>query len=66
MEQIRAASQQVKTMIVELSASMDQQVGALKELVGAIQNISEMSQSISAATEEQSTNSKRSQRPSRT
>jgi hypothetical protein len=40
------------------SAPQTQQVAALKELVGAIQNISEMSQSISAATEEQSTNSR--------
>ncbi len=58
MEQIAASSRQVKTMIVDLSASMDQQVTALKDLVSAIENISEMSQSISAATEEQSTNSK--------
>jgi methyl-accepting chemotaxis protein len=58
MEQIREASQQVKGMIIDLSASMTQQVSALKELVAAIGNISEMSQSISAATEEQSTNSR--------
>ncbi len=58
MEQIRESSQQVKKTIVELSASMSQQVSALKELVGAIENISQMSQSISAATEEQTTNAK--------
>ncbi len=58
MDQIRDASQQVKTMIEDLSLSLGQQIDALKELVGAIQNISEMSQSISAATEEQTTNAK--------
>jgi methyl-accepting chemotaxis protein len=58
MGQIGEASQQVKNMIFDLSAAMEQQVGALKNLVSSIERISEMSQSISAATEEQSTNAK--------
>jgi methyl-accepting chemotaxis protein len=58
MEQIRAASQQVKEMINGLSESMTQQVEAVKELSKALSNVSEMSQSISAATEEQTTNAK--------
>jgi len=58
MEQIRAASQKVKEMIAGLSESMQQQVGAVKELSKALANVSEMSQSISAAAEEQTTNAK--------
>jgi methyl-accepting chemotaxis protein len=58
MDQIRDASQQVKTMIEELSVSLGQQIEALKELVGAIESISEMSQNISAATGEQTTNAR--------
>jgi methyl-accepting chemotaxis protein len=58
MEQIRAASQQVKEMIAGLSESVTQQVEAVKELSKALANVSEMSQSISAATEEQTTNAK--------
>ncbi|HET6486093.1 MAG TPA: methyl-accepting chemotaxis protein, partial [Spirochaetia bacterium] len=58
MGQIRGASQQVKSMIVELSRAMDSQVATLKDLVSAIQNIGDMSQSISAATEQQTVNAK--------
>jgi methyl-accepting chemotaxis protein len=58
MGQIGEASQQVKSMIVELSTAMQQQVTALKDLVTAIERISDMSQSISAATEEQSVSAK--------
>jgi methyl-accepting chemotaxis protein len=58
MEQIRAASQQVKDTISGLSESMTQQVEAVKELSRALESVSEMSQSISAATEEQTTNAK--------
>jgi methyl-accepting chemotaxis protein len=58
MEQIRAASQQVKEMITGLSERMEQQVAAVEELAKALANVSEMSQSISAATEEQTTNAK--------
>jgi methyl-accepting chemotaxis protein len=58
MEQIRHASQKVKEMIVDLSTSMEQQVGAVKELGKALANVNEMSHSISAATEEQTTNAK--------
>ncbi len=58
MEQIRDASQKVQQMIVGLSESMTQQVGAVKELSKALESVSEMSQSISAATEEQTTNAK--------
>jgi methyl-accepting chemotaxis protein len=59
MEQIREASQKVKEMISGLSESMEQQVQAVKELSGALSSVSEMSQSISAATEEQTTNATR-------
>jgi methyl-accepting chemotaxis protein len=55
MEQIRAASQQVREMIGGLSESMTQQVAAVKELAKALGSVSEMSQNISAATEEQTT-----------
>jgi len=53
MEQIRDASEEVKTTILELSGSMRQQVDAVAELVRALGNVNEMSQGISAATEEQ-------------
>lgn len=58
MEQIRSASQKVKTMVVELSASMSHQVSAITELAAALGNVDQMSQRISAATEEQSMNAK--------
>ena len=58
MEQIRAASQQVKDMIAGLSSSMAQQVSAVKDLSQALANVAGMSQSISEATEEQTTNAK--------
>jgi methyl-accepting chemotaxis protein len=55
MEQIRAASQQVREMIGSLSESMTEQVGAVKELTKALGSVSQMSQNISAATGEQTT-----------
>jgi methyl-accepting chemotaxis protein len=58
MEQIRGASQKVMEMIVQLSESMQQQVGAVGELAKALADVSEMSQGISAATEEQSANAR--------
>jgi methyl-accepting chemotaxis protein len=58
MEQIREASQKVKGMIIDLSASMEQQVSAVKELGKVLGNVNEMTQSISAATEEQTTNAR--------
>jgi methyl-accepting chemotaxis protein len=58
MEQIRESSQQVKDMIVGLKDAMNAQVDAVKELAGALENVSNMSQSISAATGEQSANSR--------
>jgi methyl-accepting chemotaxis protein len=58
MEQIRTASQMVQVMIADLSDSMSQQVGAVKELTKALESVSEMSQSISAAAEEQTTNAR--------
>ncbi|HET6486965.1 MAG TPA: methyl-accepting chemotaxis protein, partial [Spirochaetia bacterium] len=51
MEEIREASQQVKDMITGLSRSIAQQVESVKELSAALVKVSEMSQSISAATE---------------
>jgi len=53
MEQIRTASQTVKDMIAGLSESMALQVEAVKELSRALGSVSEMSQNISAATEEE-------------
>jgi len=58
MEQIRAASQQVKDMIAGLSNSIGQQVSAVTDLSKALANVAEMSQSISQATGEQTTNAK--------
>ena len=58
MEQIRASSQHVKDMIASLSASMREQVTAMKELSIAVGSVNEMSQGISAATEEQTSNAK--------
>jgi methyl-accepting chemotaxis protein len=53
MEQIRGGAQKAKEMIGGLSESMSQQVAAIQQLSAALTNVSEMSQSISAATEEQ-------------
>jgi methyl-accepting chemotaxis protein len=58
MEQIRAASQQVNTMIEGLAKSMEQQAEAIRDLAAALKNVGEMSQSISAATAEQTINAK--------
>jgi len=58
MEQIRAGAMKTKETITGLTESMSQQVAAVKELTSALGNVSEMSQSISAATEEQTTNAK--------
>jgi methyl-accepting chemotaxis protein len=58
MEQIRAASHQVNTMIEGLSTSMEQQSLAIRDLAAALRSVSEMSQSISAATGEQTINAK--------
>jgi methyl-accepting chemotaxis protein len=58
MEQIRAASQQVKEMIIALSKSMSIQVGAAQEMAGSLTSVKEMSQSITAATDEQTTNAR--------
>ena len=58
MEQIRTASQTVQVMIEDLSDSMSQQVGAVRELAKALESVSEMSQSISVAAEEQTTNAR--------
>jgi len=47
------ASQKVKDMIVTLSESMEQQVGAVKELSKSLENVNELTQ-IAAAAEEMS------------
>ncbi len=44
-------------MVAELKESMDQQISAVKEIGQAVRSLNEMSQGISAATEEQNTNS---------
>ena len=58
MEQIRGASQKVKDMITNLSTAMGRQVSAVKDLSHALANLSEMSLSISAATQEQTQNAR--------
>jgi methyl-accepting chemotaxis protein len=58
MEQIRNASQKVKSMVAELTAAMPHQVTAVTELAKALGNVAEMSKDISTATEEQSTNAR--------
>ncbi len=58
MEQIREGSQKVKDTIEGLRKAMEQQVGAATELSRALESVSEMSQSISAATGEQATNAR--------
>jgi methyl-accepting chemotaxis protein len=58
MEQIRAASQQVKDMILGLSESMSLQVNAAKDMAGSLEVVSEMSQNITAATTEQTSNAR--------
>jgi methyl-accepting chemotaxis protein len=58
MEDITKGAQQSVEMINELSAAMQQSIGAFKEASKAVGNISEMSQSIGAATEEQTSNAK--------
>ncbi len=58
MEQIRAASQRVNEMISGVAESMAQQVAAILALSRSLTSVREMSMSITAATEEQSTNSR--------
>ncbi|MFI5369780.1 MAG: methyl-accepting chemotaxis protein, partial [Spirochaetia bacterium] len=53
MEQIRDASQKVQEMIGTLSESMKQQVGAVKGLSAALENVKGMSRTIKSAVEEQ-------------
>lgn len=58
MEQIRAASQQVNDTITALADSMGQQVSVITDLSRALANVTEMSQGISTATEEQTVNAR--------
>jgi methyl-accepting chemotaxis protein len=58
MEQIRAASQKVKDMILGLSESISLQMNAAKEMAGSLSTINEMSQNITAATAEQTSNAR--------
>ena len=58
MELIRAASQKVKEMIGGLAESMSQQVRAAGEMEGALTSVRQMSQSISLATAEQTSNAR--------
>jgi methyl-accepting chemotaxis protein len=58
MEQIRAASQKVKEMIVGLSESINLQMSAAKEMAGSLSTVNEMSQNITAATAEQTSNAR--------
>ncbi len=53
MEQIRAASQRVKDMIMGLSESISLQMNAAREMAGSLSTVSEMSRAITAATAEQ-------------
>ena len=58
MEAIIAGARKTNEMVGALAADLGQQVGAIAEMGKATDSISEMSQSISAATEEQTTNAK--------
>jgi methyl-accepting chemotaxis protein len=58
MEEIISGAMKASEMVTNLQKSIDQQIGAIKEIAGAVKNLHEMSRGISAATEEQSTNSK--------
>ena len=58
MELIRAASQQVNETITALAESMGQQVSVITDLSRALANVTEMSQGISTATEEQTVNAR--------
>jgi methyl-accepting chemotaxis protein len=58
MERMRASSEKVLGMVTALKASLEKEVGDAHELSTALGSVSEMSQSISAATEEQQTNSR--------
>ena len=58
MELIRAASQQVNETITTLAESMGQQVSVITDLSRALANVTEMSQGISTATEEQTINAR--------
>jgi methyl-accepting chemotaxis protein len=57
MSEIIAGASSASAMVDDLQKLMGQQIAAIKETAGAVQNLSEMSQGISAATEEQTTNS---------
>ncbi len=59
MDHIRSASQQVRETVSAVSASMAEQVLAVKELSQVLQNIGAMSKSISTATEQQAEKAKR-------
>ena len=58
MEQIRAASQKVKEMIMGLAESISVQMSAAKEMTGSLSTVNEMSQNITAATAEQTSNAR--------
>ena len=58
MEQIRAASQKVKEMIMGLAESISLQASAAKEMAGSLSTVNEMSQNITAATAEQTSNAR--------
>jgi methyl-accepting chemotaxis protein len=58
MDQIRLSSQKVQEMIQGLSASVEEQVAAIKGLAAVLGEVSEMSRSIAAAAGEQSMNAR--------
>ena len=58
MRAIIAGAEKSNRMVAALASDIEQQVGSIQELNKATGSISEMSQSISAATEEQTTNAK--------
>ena len=58
MEAIAGGAKKTHSQVEALAADIGQQLGAIAEMGKATDSISEMSQSISAATEEQTTNAK--------
>jgi methyl-accepting chemotaxis protein len=58
MEQIIGGAQRSTGMVDELQKSIGQQIGAIQEMAKAIEELRAMSQSIGAATGEQTTNAK--------
>ena len=58
MEEVIVGAAEASAMVANLQKSIEQQSQAIKKIAGSIHRIDEMSQGISAATDEQTTNSR--------